>query len=48
MGIYANARQFPVAHRAIQPAIGFELVRILSPEILVTVIPRPVTPPKRI
>jgi hypothetical protein len=46
MGIYANARQFPVAHRAIQPAIGFELVRILSPEVLVTVVPRPVAHPK--
>ena len=38
MRIYANAGPFPVAHRTIQPAIGFELVRIVSPEVFITAI----------
>ena len=39
MRIYANAWPFLVAHRTIQPAIGFELMRIVSPEVFITAIP---------
>lgn len=36
IGVYTNARQFPVVHRAVQPPIGSELMRIVSPEVLIT------------
>ena len=40
--VYANARQLSIfrVHCAIQPPIGFELMRILSPDVFVTVIGR--------
>ena len=46
--VYANARQLSIfrVHCAVQPPIGFELMRILSPDVFVTVIGRPAIHPK--
>ena len=39
-GVNADVGQFPVVHRAVQPPIGFELMRIISPNVFVSAILR--------
>ena len=41
--VYTNASRFLFIYRAVQPAIGVELMRILSPEVFIAVVPCPIT-----